>query len=111
MAFLSPQVLAQDRIQSIKAPFYVGKNVLACGPVAQVTNTSKATYINLDNVYPDQSLGLVVWSSDLAGYQSRLGSLTGLRGKTVCARGVISEYRNRLQIIMKNPQFLRLMER
>jgi len=102
---------AEERIASSKAPFYVGKSVMACGTVAQVSKTAGVTYINLDNAYPTQSLSLVVWSTDAAAYEARLGDLAALHAHTVCARGIITEYRNRLQIIMKNPQYLRLMSR
>lgn len=111
LTFTASPVEAEEKIQSIKAPFHVGKSVLACGPVAQVSRTQKAIYINLDRAYPNQSLGLVVWTSEAATYESRLGDLSALAGKTVCGRGLITEYRNRLQIVMKNPQYLRLMSR
>ena len=111
LAFTVSPVRAEEKIQSIKAPFHVGKIVLACGPVAQVSRTQKAIHINLDRAYPNQSLDLVVWTSEAARYELRLGNLSTLTGKTVCARGLITEYRNRLQIVMKNPQYLRLMSR
>jgi DNA/RNA endonuclease YhcR with UshA esterase domain len=105
----SRTVLAEDQIEAIRAPFYVGKNVLACGRVAQVTVRSNVTYINLDRPYPNHTLGLVIWQSSLTDYESRLGKLSALEGRRVCARGLIEEYRSKLQIIMRNPQFLRLM--
>lgn len=111
LALMVSPARAEENIQSIKAPFYVGKSVLACGPVAQVSRTPKAIHINLDRAYPNQSLDLVVWTSEASSYESRLGNLSALVGKTVCGRGLITEYRNRLQIVMKNPQYLRLMSR
>lgn len=101
--------LAEDQIEAIRAPFYVGKSVLACGRVMQVTVRSNVTYINLDRSYPNHTLGLVIWQSSLADYENRFGKLSALEGRRVCARGLIEEYRNKLQIIMRNPQFLRLM--
>lgn len=102
-------VKAEDRIEASKAPFHVGKTVLACGSVAQVTQQPKVIYLNLDRRFPDQTLGLVVWQSDRAAFESRLGSLASLQGKRVCARGRIEDFRNKLQLVVKNPQFLRLM--
>lgn len=101
--------LAEDQIEALRAPFYVGKSVLACGKIAQVTVRSEVTYINLDRPYPNHTLALIIWQSELSSYESRFGNLSMLQGRRVCARGLIEEYRKNLQIIMKNPQFLRLM--
>jgi len=104
------QSAAEDQIEAVRAPFHVGDSVLACGKVAQVTARAEVTYINLDRPYPNQTLALVIWQSKLPEYESRFGKLSALEGKRVCARGLIEEYRNGLQIIIKNPQFLRLMK-
>lgn len=100
---------AEEQIEALRAPFYVGKSVLACGKVAQVTSQSNVTYINLDRPYPNHTLAFVIWQSNLSDYEKRFGKLSVLEGRRVCGRGIIEEYRNKLQIIMKNPQFLRLM--
>ena len=109
MCALPHQVLAEEQIEALKAPFYVGKSVMACGKVAQVTVRSEITYINLDRPYPSQTLALVVWQNELPAYEARFGKVSALENKRVCARGIIEEYRKTLQIIMSNPQFLRLM--
>ncbi len=101
--------LAEEQIEALRAPFHVGESVLACGKVAQVSARSEVTYINLDRPYPQQTLALIVWQSNLSAYESRFGKLSTLQGKRVCALGMIEQYQNRLQVIMKNPQFLRLM--
>jgi DNA/RNA endonuclease YhcR with UshA esterase domain len=77
--------------------------------VAEVSARSSVTYLNLDRPYPNHTLALVIWQSDLPAYESRFGNLSTLRGKRVCALGMIEQYRNGLQIIMKNALFLRLM--
>jgi hypothetical protein len=101
--------LAEEQIEALKAPFHVGESVLACGKVAQVTVRSEVAYINLDRPYPNHALALVIWKSELPSYETRFGKLSTLEGKRVCARGKIEEYRKSLQMILKNPQFLRLM--
>jgi len=100
---------AEEQIEALRAPFHVGESVLACGKVAQVSARSGVAYINLDRPYPNQSLALVIWQSELAAYETRFGKLSTLEGKRACARGTIEEYRKSLQMILKNPQFLRLM--
>lgn len=102
--------MAEEQIEAYKAPFYVGKTVMACGTVAQVSHGRKATYLNMDKAYPNQTLGLVIWHSDADGYERRFGKLDAMAGERMCGRGTITEYKNTLQIIMKNPQYLRLMK-
>ena len=109
LSAVTHQSLAEEQIEAVKSPFHVGESVLACGRVAQVSGRSEVTYINLDRPYPNATLALVIWQSNLPAYESRFGRLSLLEGKRVCARGMIEEYRKGLQIIMKNPQFLRLM--
>ena len=106
----APRLLrAEEQIEALRAPFHVGESVLACGNVAQVSVRSGVAYINLDRPYPNHALALVIWQGELAAYESRFGKLSTLEGKRVCARGTIEEYRKSLQMILKNPQFLRLM--
>ncbi|GKW54107.1 hypothetical protein NCCP2140_31600 [Pseudoalteromonas sp. NCCP-2140] len=100
----------EPKIEAFKAPFHVGKSVMACGEVAQVSKGKKATYLNLDKEYPNQSLTILVWDSNLAPFEERFGNLKRLSGERICARGKISEYKNTLQIKVSNPQFLRLMK-
>ena len=99
----------EEQIEALRAPFHVGESVLACGKVAQVTARSEIAYVNLDRPYPNHTLALVIWQRELPAYEARLGKLSTLEGKRVCARGTIEEYRKGLQLILKNPQFLRLM--
>lgn len=99
----------EEKIEAFKAPFYVGKTVMACGTVANVSSGKKAIYLNLDKPYPNQTLALLIWKNDEPKFQSRLGDLKRLAGERVCARGKISEYKNSLQMKLTNPQFLRLM--
>ena len=98
------------RIEAYKAPFHVGKTVMACGDVAQVSKGKKAHYLNLDKRYPNQSLTVLVWDNNLEAFEQRFGKLTKFKNQKVCARGKIIEYKNSLQIQVSNPQFLRLMK-
>lgn len=97
-------------IEAFKAPFYVGKTVMACGILRQVRVTSNQTYLNLDNHYPNQTLTVLIWGSDIPKFTARFGNIEAYTGKRICARGQIKEYKNTLQIQMKNPQFLRIMQ-
>jgi hypothetical protein len=52
----------------------------------------------------------LVWKTDYPKFTQRFGNLNQYVNKHVCARGVITAYKNTLQIQMSNPQFLRVME-
>ena len=99
----------EPKIKAFKAPFHVGKTVMACGDLAQVKHLSNRHYLNLDKKYPNQTLTILVWDSDYRWFEERFGSIDGFVGRRFCARGKIEEYKNNMQIQVSNPQFLRLM--
>lgn len=100
----------EPKIEAIKAAFYVGKPVMACGILKETKHLSNRHYLNLDKPYPNQSLTLLVWDNDYRWFEERFGKIDGHIGKRFCARGTIEEYKNNLQIQVGNPQFLRLMK-
>ncbi|MFM2607601.1 hypothetical protein AAFX30_08250 [Vibrio chagasii] len=110
LTIISFSVAAELRIEAYKAPFHVGEKVMACGTVKQVSSKKTAHFLNLDKPYPNQTLTLLIWNSDISGFEKRFGNLDNFKNQKVCARGKITEYNNSLQIILSNPQFLRLMK-
>lgn len=108
--FASSVQAEEPKIDSSKAAFYVGSNVMVCGFVSEVKNFSKGVYLNMGPNYPGQHISVLIWEDDIAGFNSRFGILSVFIGKRVCARGLIEAYRNSLQIKVSNPQFLRLMQ-
>ncbi|NLY12377.1 MAG: hypothetical protein GXZ10_02035 [Gammaproteobacteria bacterium] len=98
-----------ERIEAFRAPFYVGKQVMACGVLAGTSRFSKGMYLSLDKKYPNQTLTLVVWDESIAPLESKFGSFNSQVGRTFCALGTIEKYKKNLQIQIENPQFLRLM--
>ncbi len=101
---------AELRIEALKAPFHVGESVMACGILAQVTERPKQTYLSMDKPYPNQTLTLLIWADNYQQFIQRFGGMKQHINKRVCARGVIEEYKNTLQINVVNPQFLRIMK-
>ncbi|PMH46201.1 hypothetical protein BCU68_08690 [Vibrio sp. 10N.286.49.B3] len=101
---------SEEKIEASKAPFYVGKTVMACGQVAQVSKNNKANYLNFDKKYPNQVLMALIWENKLQGVEKRFGNIKNLEGRRVCVRGKITEYKNKLQIQVSNPQYIRLMK-
>lgn len=100
----------EPRIEAFKAAFHVGKSVMACGKVAEVKESRNVIYMNLDKPYPNQTLGVLIWSSDRDRFEQRFGKLSAFRGERVCARGKIEDYQGHLQIKLSNPQLLRLIK-
>lgn len=98
------------KIEAFKAPFHVGKTVMACGKLAETKHLSNRHYLNLDKNYPNQTLTILVWDNDYNWFEERFGKIDNMIGERFCARGTIAEYKNNLQIQLKNPQFLRLMK-
>lgn len=110
MLFASSLTYAQEaKIEANKSAFHVGESIMACGKLAQIKHLENRHYLNLDKPYPNQTLTILVWNSDYRWFESRFGSLDAMNGRRICARGVIEQYKNSLQIEVKNPQFLRLM--
>lgn len=100
----------EPRIEAIKAPFYVGKSVMACGKLLEIKHFDNRHYLNLDKKYPNQSLTLLIWDNNYKWFEQRFGRIESMIGERFCARGTIEEYNNNLQIKVNNPQFLRLMQ-
>ncbi len=99
-----------ERIEAYRAPFYVGKQVMACGVLAGTSKFAKGVYLNLDKKYPNQTLTLVLWDESVAPIEAKFGSLHGQVGRTFCALGTVENYKKSLQIQIENSQFLRLMQ-
>lgn len=102
---------AEPKIEAYKAPFHVGKTVMACGVLAETKHFPDRHYLNLDKKYPKQSLTVLVWNKDYRWFEQRFGKIDGYVGRRFCVRGKIEEYKNNLQMKVTNPQFLRLMNK
>lgn len=101
----------EPKIEAYKAPFHVGKTVMACGILAETKHFPNRHYLNLDKKYPKQSLTVLVWNKDYRWFEQRFGEIDSYVGRRFCARGKIEEYKNNLQMKVTNPQFLRLMNK
>lgn len=101
---------AANTIESIKAPFYIGEDVMVCGTVAEVAKLRGRTMLNIGNTYPREDIGFLIWDNDLQYIEDRLGNITTLNKKRICATGKIEVYNKHLQIKISNPKMLRLMK-
>ena len=60
--------------------------------------SGKATFIDLDGVYPDNPFSAVIFEDDM----DRVGDVGDLQGRTVDITGKISLYRNKPEIVVSS---------
>ncbi|MCG9731922.1 hypothetical protein L1D44_19215 [Shewanella sp. Isolate13] len=99
---LSSFSYSATKITSKEAPFYEGKDVIACGTLKEVSRFKRGLYLNMDEPFPKQSLTLVLWEDDLAEFKQEHGSIEQLINHEVCGKGTVTEYRGRSQISLYN---------
>lgn len=109
-SIVSAAFAAEAKIEAFKAPFYVGQSVMACGNLVETKHLSNRHYLNLDRKYPNQTLTILVWDNDYRWFEKRFGKIDAKIGQRFCGRGLIEEYKNNMQMQIKNPQFLRSMK-
>ncbi|HFQ5207128.1 TPA: hypothetical protein ACGVAJ_000476 [Vibrio vulnificus] len=102
LILVSTNVYSATQIAAKDAPFHIGENVVACGQLVQTSRFKRGVYLNLEAPYPQQSLTLVAWEDDLLQFNQQHGRLDKLVGKTVCGKGVITDYKGRSQMSLYN---------
>tara|TARA_B110000196_G_C20885839_1_gene538898 strand:- start:225 stop:599 length:375 start_codon:yes stop_codon:yes gene_type:complete len=85
-------------IETNKAPFYLGKKVIACGYVVQSKQFKGGVYLNFDSNYPNQSLTAILWKKALSDINHNLGTTNNLINKRLCVKGTIKNHKDNLQI-------------
>lgn len=114
--FKTPDIVSQDKpnqligikstttesplkfIKAVEAKNYVGQTRTFCGRLQQIKPFAKGEYLNLDRTYPNQSLTVVVWSSDAHKFSPFNQSMQ----KVICINGEVSAYKNKPQIILRS---------
>ena len=100
--FLSQLVFAAEEISTKEAPFYTGKDVVACGVLQEVARFKRGLYLNMDNKYPKQSLTFIVWEDDINKFNQKFNGVESLVGQNLCGKGRVNEYKGRSQISLYN---------
>ena len=111
--FLAAYIQAEDSsiVEDYKAVFYVNQSKMVCGVVYQVKDVKKQTYLNLGGIYPNHKIAVLIWSDNMPMFTEKFGALSSLKDQRICVRGTITEYKNKLQIVARDPNFLRLMKK
>ena len=109
IAFTAVKLLnAQEVITSDNAKDFVGKVVTIRGEVSQVTTTrSNTTFINIDGKYPDNKFTLVIFKDDA----SKFPDIKTWEGKIIEANGKVELYRDKPQIVLKEAQQMKIIEK
>lgn len=96
---------AQD-LQASEALAHIGETTTVCGKVTGVryaaNSRGKPTFINFDKPYPSQDFIVMIWDNDRAAF----GNLERYTGHEACARGAITEYRGKPEMVLRAPDTL-----
>ena len=82
-----------DQISVYEAGSYIGENTTVCGEVNQISQTSKATYMNFGGEYPKHKFSAVMWSNT---------TMPASEGSNICITGLIESYKGMPQIVISS---------
>ena len=68
LAISTVSFAANSAIDSVKAPFYVDKEVMVCGQVPQVVTQTKRVLYTLGDAYPRKHVDMKIWNSAWRGF-------------------------------------------
>lgn len=108
--FNASETLAANKIESSKAAFHIGEDLMVCGVVAKVANLKGRTILNMGKPYPNEDIGILIWDSNVNQIEGRIGSLSLLQSKRICVSGTIEVYKEHLQIKISNPMMIRIIK-
>lgn len=101
---------AQQYISPEVAYQHIGESQTVCGTVASTfySNRGKGqpTFLNLNKPYPNQIFTIVIWGSDRANFESPPETM--YRDKKVCIKGKIATYKDKPQIVVKDPSQIQI---
>jgi DNA/RNA endonuclease YhcR with UshA esterase domain len=92
-------------ISSAQAQRHIGETTTVCGLVASARymdrEQNKATYLNFDYPYPNQTFAVTIPGPSRAGFKEPPEVV--FNGKTVCVTGLIVEHHGKPGIVVENP--------
>lgn len=106
----SASISQEEYVGAKEAYKYVGKEKTVCGDVAStnyaVRSRGQPTFLNLDQPYPNQMFTVVIWGSDR--YKFKNPPEIFFKGKRICVMGIIDTYRGKPQIIVRDPNQIKI---
>jgi endonuclease YncB( thermonuclease family) len=95
---------ALPTLTAAEAADHIGSTATVCGTVASTKfaerSNAQPTYLNLDRPYPDQLLTVVIWGTDRGSFGEPEKRYSG---KRICVTGKVELFRERPQIIARDP--------
>lgn len=107
----SSGLFAQEIISSDEVKDYIGQEVTVEGTIDQVVNLNdvrgQPTYFNMDGRFPNHKFTLLLWGSNKDYFREDVFSY---EGKNVKVTGLIETYRDKLQMIIRYPEQIDVLE-
>ncbi|MEO8852791.1 MAG: hypothetical protein ABI359_03375, partial [Ginsengibacter sp.] len=94
-------------IDASEAINYIGKNVTVCSHVFGVKYTGKINLIDLGAKYPNSPLTIVIFAKDQNKFNGNIEDL--FNGKNICVKGKIVAYKGKEEIIVTEPNDIRVL--
>ena len=101
---------AQKLISIDSTSNYEGQFVIVCEKVAEAFKPSgdnKLTYLNFGGKYPNNTFTVVIYPKDLPNFP--FNPVEKYNDKKICVKGKISFFKDKPQIIAKNPDQIELI--
>ncbi len=99
------------QVGTLDAARYMGKQAMVCGQVAGVHLAQRTggapTFINFDKPNPNQTFTVLIWGIDRPKFAAPPES-TFTAGKRVCVTGLVTDYRGKPEIVVRNPEEIRV---
>jgi DNA/RNA endonuclease YhcR with UshA esterase domain len=83
---------------------YFNKEIIVTGKVAQVSIRPGIVFLNMDKPYPDSPFTLVIFPAAT----NQFGNLKALRGASVEVTGLITNYHDKAEIVLKKANQLKV---
>ncbi|HTR41343.1 MAG TPA: hypothetical protein VMH87_06970 [Pseudomonadales bacterium] len=95
---------APMKISTWEATNYFSKEMIVTGKVAQVSVRPSVVFLNMDKPYPDSPFTLVIFPAET----NQFGNIKALRGASVEVTGLITNYHDRAEIVLKDASQLKV---
>ena len=99
---------SQTEISSNKAKYYVGEYVIVTGEIKEIKESSAGNiFLNFEQKYPNNPLTIVIYACDRENMQSDFRTnLAYLVNETITVSGIIENYQDKPEIILKKEEQL-----
>lgn len=86
---------------------HIGKKVTVCTRVFSIRSTTAITQISVGDSYPNNPLTIIVFGKNYSKFEQTLDDMYS--DKNICIEGIITEYKGKLQIIVEDPDDIKIL--